>query len=116
MDKILFLIYVLLSISGMLLVKLGVAHPLNIIIKSNTFSVSAGFVTTLGLLLYIGSFLLWTKLVTLYDLSYFVPLATAITQVVVVILAIFIFKENFTLYKSIGVVLAIAGIIFMNIK
>lgn len=116
MEIILFLIYLVLSIGGMLLVKFGVTHPLSIAIKNNLISVSAGYITTLGLICYIGSFLLWTKLVTLYDLSYFVPLATAITQVVVLLAAVILFKENFTLYKTIGVVLAVLGIIFMNMK
>lgn len=116
MEKILFIVYLCLSIGGMILVKIGVSNPLSIVLKSGNLSVSAGFVTITGLILYIGSFLIWTKLVTMYDLSYFVPLAAAITQVVVLILAVVFFKESITLLQFIGILFAVTGIILMNWK
>lgn len=116
MDKILFVVYLILSIGGMILVKCGVANPLTIALKDSSLSVSAGFITIFGLIMYICSFLIWTKLVTLYDLSFFVPIATAITQVVVLILAVLIFKENISVLQFVGILLAISGIVMMNIK
>ncbi len=116
MEKILFVIYLVLSIGGMLLVKIGVSNPLSIQVKDSLLTVSAGFITILGLLLYIGSFLLWTKLVAMFDLSYFVPIATAITQVVVVVVAIFLFHETVTAFKICGICFAIVGIVLMSIK
>ena len=75
-----------------------------------------GYITLLGFILYIGSFLMWQKLLTTYDLSYIVPITTGIVQVVVLLVSYFIFKEAITLTNLTGIIFVIVGIILISIK
>ena len=82
----------------------------------NGFSFNLGYITALGFVLYICSFLLWQKLIATYDLSYIVPITTGIVQVIILLFSYFIFKEHISLVNFIGIVLIIAGIILVSIK
>lgn len=114
MKWILTAIYVVLTTGGLCCFKLG-GDSLSLSLKGGiTFKV--GFITFLGLLLYVGSFLLWQKLVATYDLSYIVPLATGIVQVVVLLASYFFFKESISLINLLGIILVIIGIILLSIK
>ncbi len=63
-----------------------------------------------------GSFLLFTQLVTMFDLSYIVPITTGIVQVASLIAAVKIFKEDLSINGIIGIVMVISGIVLMNLK
>ncbi len=107
-------IYVLLTTGGLFCMKLG-GDSLSLSLK-NEISFRIGFITALGFLLYIGSFLLWQKLIATYDLSYIVPIATGIVQIVVLIGSYFFFKENMSVLNIIGILLVIAGIVLISIR
>lgn len=115
MKIIILALYLASSVCGISLVKAGSANPLSITLTGG-IKISAGYITILGLLFYLFSFLLYTKLLTLYDLSYIVPMAMAISQVLILIIAFFFFKEEINLYKGIGILLMLAGVVFINIK
>ena len=70
----------------------------------------------LGFLLYIASFLLWQKLIATYDLSYIVPIATGIVQVVVLLGSYFLFKESMSFINVIGILMVIVGIVLISVK
>ena len=74
------------------------------------------YITLLGFILYIGSFLMWQKLLTTYDLSYIVPITTGIVQIVVLIASYFIFHEAITLTNLIGIIFVTIGIVLISIK
>ncbi len=114
MKYILTFIYVLLTTGGLFCLKVG-GNSLMLSLKGGlTFKI--GFITMLGFILYIGSFLLWQKLLTTYDLSYIVPLTTGIVQVVVLLLSYFFFKEGISALNTIGIILVIIGIVLISIK
>lgn len=113
---LLFPAYLVLSISGIVLMKLGADAPLSIGVANKVFSVSAGGFTLLGLLCYICSFLLYTRLIATNDISYLVPITSAITQVVTIAIALLFFREQITVYKAVGIALAVAGVVLMSIK
>lgn len=114
MKYILTSIYILLTTGGLYCFKLG-GDSLSISLKGG-ISFKVGFITFLGLLLYIGSFLLWQKLLATYDLSYIVPLTTGIVQAIVLVMGYFIFKENISLINLVGIILVIVGIVLISIK
>lgn len=95
--------------------KLG-ANPGTINIKDGTFLVSMSTVSALGFVCYICSFLLFTRLVVMFDLSWIYPVTAGIVQVITLVASYFVFKEKISVFGVIGAILVIIGIIFMNIK
>jgi len=116
MTNILLLItYFVLTCSGLTFMKLGTTSPLKISFEGG-LSFSIGFVSLAGYVLYLCSFLLFTKLVTMFDLSYIMPLSTGVVQIVSVIIAMSIFHEQLRPVHIAGIVLVIAGVVAMNLQ
>ena len=107
-------IYVLFTTGGLVCLKLG-GNSLGLSLK-NGLNFKIGYITLLGFILYIGSFLMWQKLLATYDLSYIVPITTGIVQVVVLLASYFIFRESISLTNFIGIVFVIVGVILISIK
>jgi len=114
-NVILVIIYLLFSISGLVLIKLG-GNAGTIAIKNNDINLGINIVSAIGLACYIISFLLYTKVVIIFDLSYIVPLCAAITQVLTLVVSKIVFKEEITIQGMIGVVVILVGIFLMNFK
>lgn len=109
-------IYLMLSSGGLVLIKLG-ADTVNLGISKGVFNCSISLISILGLICYIGSFLIFTfVLVKKFDLTYIMPIVTGISQILVIIAGLLVFKEHITKYGIIGIVLVILGIIMLNIK
>ncbi|MEG1009291.1 MAG: hypothetical protein RSE41_08100 [Clostridia bacterium] len=115
MKFILVLIYLILSVSGLIFMKLG-GNPGTVAIKDGNISMVMNLISGLGFICYIGSFLLFTRIVVMFDLSYILPLVTGIVQVLVLLAAHYIFKENISFIEIIGASLIIIGIVIMNLN
>ncbi len=112
---VLVIIYMLLSVSGIVMVKAGAA--------SAEFGVAAGILnmkldllTLAGLSCYVVSFLLFMKILTQYELHYIVPITTGIVQILILLAAFFIFREKIAPLNLIGIFVVIIGIVLMNLK
>lgn len=114
MKYILTIIYIALTTGGLFCLKAG-GNSLSLSIN-NGINFKIGFITTLGFLLYIGSFLLWQKLLTTYNLNYIVPITTGVVQVIVLIISYFFFKETISTVNIIGIILVIIGVVLISIK
>ncbi len=90
-------------------------NSLSIALKEG-FTLKMGYLTALGFLLYLFSFLLWQKLLVTYVLSYIVPITTGIVQIIIILIGYFFFKENITLINLIGIILVIIGVVLISIK
>lgn len=115
MQVILIVVYLILTISGLVLMKLG-GNPGTVSMAEGDINVGISPVSLIGFICYIGSFFLYTRLVVMFDLSYITPLCTGIVQVMTLIASKFIFKESFTTQGIIGAAIIIFGIILMNWK
>ena len=110
------IIYLILSVGGLVLVKSG-SGSVNIAIQNGTFNFAMGIKAMLGFIAYIGSFLIYTfYIIKKFDLSYIFPIITGITQVLVIIAGVIIFKEHINGFAIGGILMIILGIVFMNIK
>lgn len=110
------IIYLILTVGGLILVKSG-ANSTNIAIQNGSFNFSMQIKVILGFLAYIGSFIIYTfYIIKKFDLSYIYPIITGITQVLVVIAGILLFKEKLSIYGIAGIILIILGVVFLNIK
>lgn len=113
MKIILTLLYVVFTTLGLSLFKLG-GDTLVIGIKEG-LNFKIGYLTLAGFLCYFISFLLWQKVLTMFDLSYIVPITTGIVQVIIILISYFVFKETITFQNLIGIVLVIIGVILISI-
>ena len=104
------IIYLICSVGGLVLIK-SEANSVNIALQSGVFNLSIGFMS------YIISFLIYTfYIIKQFDLSYIFPIITGITQILVILAGVFLFKESMNIYGGIGIFLIIAGITLLNIK
>lgn len=115
MKFLLLICYFILTISGLILMKKG-GNPGSLAIENGTFNFGISLISLAGFICYLGSFLLFTRLVVMFDLSYIMPLTTGIVQILTLISSYVIFKEEFNLKAVIGASMVIIGIIIMNWK
>jgi drug/metabolite transporter (DMT)-like permease len=107
--------YLIFSVSGIVLVKLG-GSQFGLNLSKSELKLQIEWVTILGMVFYIFSFLLWMIIIPRYNLSFIVPVSVGLVQVLVLFAAIFILKEKVSLLNLLGVLTIIVGIILMNIK
>ena len=77
---------------------------------------SIGFKLLFAFIIYGISFLLWSGIVARNELTYIVPISSAIVNILTVILGILIFKEHLTLIQIIGIGITVIGFVLMNWK
>lgn len=114
MKFILVLIYLILTTSGLIFMKLG-GNAGAFAFKGGTLGFSINWISAIGFICYLCSFLLFTRIVILFDLSYIIPICTGIVQVLVLLASKLIFKESMTIQGVLGASIIILGIIVMNI-
>ena len=112
---ILVILYILLTITGLVLMKLG-GNTGSILIENMSFSFTMNFISLIGFISYILSFLLFTNIVVKFDLSYIMPITSGLIQVLTLLSGFFIFNEVISTKGIIGASLVICVIIVMNIK
>ncbi|MDT2781817.1 hypothetical protein P7H41_07635 [Vagococcus fluvialis] len=110
---LLFLVYVILSSSGIILFKLGSAD-LSIKMMSNQLNMNFPMMSILGLLCYLISFILWMIIISKSDVSYIVPLGLGITNVLILVGSMVVLKESINLYGIIGIVMILGGTLLIN--
>lgn len=108
-------VYLLFTIGGLILMKLSNEPPQITFVKQKIIITIAPFMV-LGLIAYIISFLLWMRLVTYYELSYIMPVTAGLVQVASFVAAIMIFSEKPDIFRIIGIILIIIGVVVINIK
>ena len=109
-------IYLFLSIAGLVLFKLGCKQDFLVSLSSGSLNIKISFISILGLICYMCSFLLYMFIISKFDMSYIVPITTGIVQICTVIFAVTLFNESLSIFKIIGIATIIIGIGFLNHK
>ncbi len=115
MKIVLICIYLILTLSGLILMKKG-GNPGSLAIENGNANFGISIISLVGLVCYLFSFLLFTRIVVMFDLSYIMPICTGIVQVLTLVASKIIFKETISTYGIIGASLVIIGIVVMNWK
>lgn len=113
---ILIVVYIILTIAGVVLFKLGTQKDFLVSIATGVFTLKISLMSIIGLVCYLCSFLMYMFLISKFDLTYIVPVTTGIVQVATFVLAIMIFKESVTVSKVLATGLILIGVILLNIK
>ena len=114
LNKLLIPIYILATSLALISLKLGskTGAPISYIggkLHSNLTAYSI-----IGIVLYGFSFMLYTYLISKFDLGFIIPITTAFVYIIIFTASFFVFKEAFTPFKIIGILLILGGIIFLN--
>ena len=115
-NNILILVYIILTIAGVVLFKLGTQKDFLVSIATGVFTLKISLMSIIGLVCYLCSFLMYMFLISKFDLTYIVPVTTGIVQVATFVLAIMIFKESVAVSKVVATGLILIGVILLNIK
>lgn len=113
---ILIVVYIILTIAGVVLFKLGTQKDFLVSIATGVFTLKISLMSIIGLVCYLCSFLMYMFLISKFDLTYIVPVTTGVVQVATFVLAIMIFKESVTISKVVATGLILMGVILLNIK
>lgn len=116
MGNIVLLFYVLATSSALVLLKLGTNSGAPISYANNKLQFNINLLTMAGIFLYGTSFLLYTYLISKFELGYIISLATAFVYIIIFIASYFIFNEAFTVPKVLGIVLILGGLILLNVS
>ena len=110
-----YIAYIFFTMSGLILMKLG-GGQLDLGVNDGKFEFTIGFKLLVAFLMYGVSFLIWSGIVAKSNLTYIVPLSSAIINVLSVIVGIMIFNESLSIKQIAGIIVASIGIVLMNLK
>ncbi|APM38815.1 SMR family transporter [Clostridium kluyveri] len=113
----LILISVFLGAMGQVLVKYGAVNlELNFTIKyllPSIFNILKNMPVMFGIISYGLSFLLWIKVLSKVELSYAYPMVS-LGYVITMIFSYFVFKENISFIRILGVAFIILGVVLVS--
>lgn len=110
---VLFILYVILASSGLILFKLGSINA-NLSLNIFSFTMNYSIKMILGLLCYGFSFILWMLIVSKSDLTIAMPLSVALVNTLVIVGSCLILKEKITIIQGIGIFIIILGVCVMT--
>ena len=116
MKVVMVVVYLIFTVSGLILMKKG-GNAGKISIGSGELGFSISWISALGFICYIISFLLFTRIIMMFEnVSYISPICNGIAQACIVIASIIFLKEEYSINTIGGAALIIAGVIIMNLK
>jgi drug/metabolite transporter (DMT)-like permease len=113
---IVFLIYLVFGMGGLLTFKVGAHRDLHFSLSNSTLSINANTFVFVGAFCYIISFFLYLFLLSKLELSYLIPLGTAVSYLITFAAGILLFKETISFHGILGAGLIIVGALIINIK
>jgi len=110
-------IYLMLSIAGLTLVKVGsnLQGGISLGVVDGAFHLSLSLYSIAGFLCYVASFLIYMNLIQNNNLTYIVPIASGLTYILAVLSGLFFLHEMVTLLQWGGIAVILIGIVMMNI-
>ena len=113
--KILMIVcYLIFTVSGLILMKKGGNAGK---ISAGEFNLNISLISALGFVCYIISFLLYTRIVMMFEnLSFISPICNGVAQIMILVASWLILKEQITGMNIGGAALIIAGVVIMNLN
>ena len=116
MRILMIILYLIFTVSGLILMKKG-GNAGKITLTAGEFGFTISWISALGFICYIISFLLFTRIIMMFDnVSYISPICNGIAQVMIMVASWLILKERLTGLSIGGAALVIIGVVIMNIK
>jgi len=117
MINILFMIlYVILTVSGLILFKHGSIYTNIGIITNGILNLQLSFSSIIGILCYLSSFFVYLLLISKNTITFLMPVMTGIVYISVLTASVLILKEKITLISVLGSFFILFGIMLMIFK
>ena len=81
-NYILIALYLVFSLAGVFLFKIGCQKEFMISLSTGIFSLHISLLSILGLISYVCSFLMYMFLISKFDMTYIVPVTTGLTYII----------------------------------
>lgn len=107
-------IYVVLSVTGVVLFKLGSKHGVFIDASPAFFSIKMHWLSIIGLIFYALSFLVYMGLLAKSNLSQLIPIATGLVYLATLVSAVCILKEDVQEMQVLGSIIILIGVALIN--
>ena len=111
---LIFAIYVLMSATGLFLIKTG-TETTSLVLENSIFNFQLSVRLIVGFIVYVVSFLLSVYVISKMKLTVFYPTATGVMLVLTSLLGYFFLKEQIGVSHLVGMGLIMAGVIVLNI-
>lgn len=112
MNVLLIVLYVIFAVGGSTLIKYGgIIKGTSILVPIVNITLSP--ISLLGIISYGLSFVFYIILLNKFDLSFISPLTVGLVYMLLMITAAVLFKEQFTVIKTIGCSLILIGILMI---
>lgn len=115
MSNLIIAAYAISTSLALVLLKLGSQSGAIVSVVNSKIDFNLSMLNIGGVFFYGLSFIVYTYLISKYDLGYIIPLATALVYVLIFIASFIIFKESFTLIKIAAIALILIGIVLLNV-
>jgi drug/metabolite transporter (DMT)-like permease len=115
-SKFLIFLYVFTTSTALIVLKWGSKAGAFVHYVNDKIHFNINFYTVIGITLYGVSFLIYTFLISKYDLGYIIPLTTALVYILIFTASFLLFKESFTFIKILGIILIVGGLVLLNLK
>lgn len=113
---ILVAVYTAFTVAGLICYKYGTNLSFDVSLKNTNISFNIHLVAILGLVFYVISFALYMLVLPRFNLTYILPIISAITSILIYILSIVILKEEVDIQKIIGAAIIVIGVFIMSFK
>lgn len=110
MTWIIFIIYVISSSLGMVLLKYGGKENL-FQLQSSNLALKVNYFFLLGVILFFVSFVLWVIILQKFKLTFISPVAYGLTFIVLSFFSYILLDERVTIYNVLGAAIIILGIV-----
>lgn len=110
------ILYAIATSLALIFLKLGTKTGAPISYIDHKLVFNLGLYTISGIFLYGVSFLIYTYLISKYDLGYIIPIATALVYIAIFVASFIIFKETFTMLKIMGIGFILIGLVLLNLN
>jgi drug/metabolite transporter (DMT)-like permease len=106
-------IYVIFSVSGLILFKLGANSSQIGIIAKGILNLQISFTSLIGICCYLGSFIIYLLLISRNTITFFIPVITGIVYILILTASVLILKEKITLISLAGSLLILIGVVLV---
>lgn len=113
MNWFVILLYVIMAVGGQVLFKLGTQRDFGMTVGLRSVKVEFSWISLVGVVCYICSFLLYLFLISKYNLNRIIPVLIGMTYTFTLGASIFVFRETFTTVHCIGIVLIFVGVLLV---
>lgn len=106
-------LYVFITSAALILLKLGTDGGI-LAFGDNSATLNMTPLAAIGVMFYGVSFLIYTILISRFDLGFIVSVTTALVYVIVFLTSFILFEEQFTVFKIVGILLILGGLLLLN--